>query len=143
MHDAMKYLAMLLAVVAVCAGEDAFPGPVPTPHSVSGVVLDTTGAAIVGADVILKQQDTELSRTRSDSGGAFYFDGINPGSYQLVVQAPGFRETTTALSLGPKPASNVRIILPVFVASEEVGVEAGTSIPQVGTDIAQNQSANT
>ena len=143
MHDAIKLLTILLAVLAGGAGTECFSQSVNAPHSVSGFVLDTSGAAIVGADVILKQPDTELSRTRTDNTGTFHFDDLKPGSYQIVVQASGFRETATPLNLGAKPIANLRIVLPVFVAREEVGVQAGTSVPQVSTDIAQNQSANT
>jgi Carboxypeptidase regulatory-like domain len=143
MHNAVKFLIILLSISVGWAGKQGLSQTVPAPHSVSGVVLDTSGAAIVGADVVLKQQEELLLRTRTDSTGNFYFDNLRPGSYQLVVQNPGFRETSTALNLGAKPVTGVRIVLPVFVASEEVGVQAGTSAPQVSTDIAQNQNANT
>ena len=143
MHNAVKFLIILLSISAGWAGKQGLSQTVPAPHSVSGVVLDTSGAAIVGAHVVLNQQEELLLRTRTDSTGNFYFDNLRPGSYQLVVQNPGFRETSTALNLGAKPVTGVRIVLPVFVASEEVGVQAGTSVPQVSTDIAQNQNANT
>jgi len=143
MHTATKLLTILLAVLAGCTGKQGFSQTAHAPHSASGVVLDTSGAAIVGADVVLKQQDAVLSRTSTDNAGNFYFDDLTPGSYQFVVQASGFRETITALNVGARPAASVRIVLPVFAASEEVGVQAGTSSAQVSTDIAQNQNANT
>lgn len=143
MRGTRKVPTILLAILTVCAGKQAFTQTIRPSHSISGVVLDTSGASIVGADVILKQQDSVLSRTSTDNAGVFHFDDLRPGSYQLVTQARGFRETTTALNLGNKPIANLRIILPVFAASEQVGVQAGTSLPQVGTDAAQNQNANT
>jgi hypothetical protein len=143
MRDAIKVLTATLAVLAAYAGNQGFAQTARAPHSISGVVLDTSGAAIVSADVVLKQQDSVLFRTRTDNAGAFHFDDLQPGSYLLVAQAPGFRETTTTVNMGGKPIANVRLLLPVFAATEEVGVHASTSLPQVGTDAAQNQNANT
>jgi hypothetical protein len=144
MHNAIKLLAILIAALAGCAGTQGFSQtPAQAPHSVGGVVLDTSGAAIVGATVVLRQRDSALSRASTDNTGAFHFDNLPPGSYQLVVQHLGFRETSTAFNISAKPVTDVRIVLPVFVASEEIGVQAGSSLPQVGTDVAQNQNANT
>ncbi len=142
MPDSMKLLTILLAVLAGCAGL-GFSETGGSPQSASGVVLDTSGAAIVGAEVILKQQDAVVSQTSTDNAGGFHFPDLKPGSYQIVVHHSGFRETFTALEMGAKPIANLRIILPVFAASEQVRVQAGMSVPQVGTEAAQNQNANT
>ena len=143
MHNVSKLVALFLAVIASCPVQEVLSQTIRAPRSVSGVVLDTSGAAIVGAEVTLKQQEAAVSQTFTDSAGSFHFDDLKPGDYRLAVQHPGFRPTTTTLTLGSKPVANLRVVLPVFVASEEVGVQGGISIAQVGTDVSQNQNANT
>src|ERR1700746_166549 len=102
MPDSMKLLTILLALLAGCAGL-GFSEAADSPQSASGVVLDTSGAAIVGAEVILKQQDAVVSQTSTDNAGSFYFPDLTHGSYQIVVRHSGFRETLTALEMGAKP----------------------------------------
>jgi hypothetical protein len=141
--EAAKYLIILLVMFASFAAEPCQSEASPGAHSVAGAVLDTSGAAIVGAQVILKQQESVVSQTTTDNAGNFHFDGLNPGDYQLDVQQPGFRETVTVFRMASKSIPNIRVVLPVFAANEEVGVLADNSAPRVGTDVAQNQNANT
>jgi len=72
--------------------------------SVSGRVLDRFGAAVAGARVItaadtgfpvdleLERQFPWLRRQRveTDADGRFHLDGVQPGSMQIAVRAPGF-----------------------------------------------------
>jgi hypothetical protein len=112
-------------------------------RSVSGTVLDTSGAAIVDAQVMLKRESSMIAQTTTDSTGSFHFDNVERGSYELDVQHEGFRETLSALNVGTKAVINVKVVLPILVAKEEVSVREDESAPQVGTDAAQNQNANT
>src|SRR5947209_18025057 len=117
MRDAIRTMIFLVAVLVVGSGEQALPQTTSVTHSVSGVVLDTSGAAIVGADVTLTQHEAAISQTRTDNAGSFHFDDLKPGDYQLAVQHPGFRQTTLSVTLSSGPIANVHIVLPVFVES--------------------------
>jgi hypothetical protein len=65
--------------------------------SVSGTVLDTTGAAIPYAQVSLKPRDgTKLHEVLSGANGEFTFTRLAAGFYSVVVQANGFAPFTSA-----------------------------------------------
>ncbi len=55
---------------------------------VSGRVFDGTDAPVGGADVILLQGTGTGQTVKSDSQGAFSFDGVRPGSYALSARPP-------------------------------------------------------
>lgn len=58
---------------------------------VSGIVQDSTGAAIAGAEVSISQSDGKRLQTLKASGlGGFHFDGLTAGSYVVTVEAVGF-----------------------------------------------------
>jgi hypothetical protein len=59
---------------------------------ISGRVVDSSGAIIPGAAVKLVQQNTGVTVTaRSLSDGNFIFPAVQPGTYFLDVEAPGFK----------------------------------------------------
>src|SRR5579885_3578270 len=60
--------------------------------TVSGRVLDPSGQAISAARVILIREETLETRTfTTEPGGDFMFTSIQPGVYDLRVEAHGFR----------------------------------------------------
>jgi hypothetical protein len=66
----------------------------PGAASVSGTVLDTSGAAISGAEITLTEN--RRSRVRSTStgtDGSFVFSSLAPGSYTIIVKANGFQQS--------------------------------------------------
>lgn len=77
------------------------PGPDATreqpvrPGTISGSVVDRTGAVIAGARVRVSREDLSLNQeVTSDSDGQFYFGGIAPGPFQLTISSPGFTMQT-------------------------------------------------
>src|SRR5207245_8901223 len=66
------------------------------PGTISGTVVDRTGAVIAGARVKLMREDPSLGQeVVSDSDGQFYFGGIAPGAFQLTITSPGFTMQTS------------------------------------------------
>jgi hypothetical protein len=60
--------------------------------TVTGAVLDSTGAVITGASVTLTGVETGARRsTASNEAGIYRFDAVDLGSYELGVTHPGFR----------------------------------------------------
>jgi len=58
----------------------------------SGLVLDPSGSAVVGAKVVVRSLATGATRSAdSDKGGRFAFDGLPDGSYQITVDVEGFQ----------------------------------------------------
>jgi hypothetical protein len=62
--------------------------------TVSGRVLDKSGAAITGAEVNLTNVDTGAqSQTKTGKEGLYIFAGVVPGRYRLAAGASGFSVT--------------------------------------------------
>lgn len=67
--------------------------------SLHGTVLDKSGAAIPDAQVTATEISTDSSRTtKTDSTGAFNFAQVNPGTYHLQIEKPGFKVYLTEKS---------------------------------------------
>ena len=74
----------------------------PLTGTISGTVVDRTGAVIPGARVKLSREDSSLSQqTLADGDGQFYFAGVAPGSFQLTITSPGFTAQTALGTLHP------------------------------------------
>ena len=72
-------------------GTDATREQPVNPGTISGTVVDRTGAVIAGARVKLSREDLSLNQEAiSDSDGQFYFGGIAPGPFLLTITSPGF-----------------------------------------------------
>jgi hypothetical protein len=58
---------------------------------IEGLILDSTGAAVAGAEIILRQiSATREWRTSSDSAGRYVFHAVADGQYTISVTAKGF-----------------------------------------------------
>jgi hypothetical protein len=92
--------------------------------SLTGTVQDASGAVVPGAMVTLTNNSTQQVKTsRSGSGGDYRFSELAPGSYQLVVTAPGFEGATlNNLSLAAETPRDVPVTLKLGKVSENVTV---------------------
>jgi hypothetical protein len=107
------------------------------------MVLDPSGAAIAGADVILLSGDgKELSRITSDQDGSFQFEKLAAGTYKIQAQAAGFRDTIVELKRGSRATSPLRVVLPIAEQNEVVNVAGSDVSLVVTTDVSENQNAN-
>ena len=77
--------------------------------TLSGVVLDTTGAAIPGAQVSLAHGDGRQTRwLTSGSQGEFVFTGLPAASYLITIDARGFALfTSRQIDLSPQQVYQV------------------------------------
>src|ERR1700722_1426868 len=70
------------------------PARLPEPQSsgsISGTVVDGTGAFVVGARVTITPQDrSQIRETLSGDDGRFSFSNIAPGPFQITIAAAGF-----------------------------------------------------
>ncbi len=64
-----------------------------TTAAITGQVTDRSGAALEGASVTVRSDQTGLKRqTRTDTAGRYAFPQIKPGPYRLTVAADGFQQ---------------------------------------------------
>jgi hypothetical protein len=116
-------------------------GGQPVSGSITGTVIDQSGALIAGARVSLTRtvsgtgKDQSLKQEAfSGSNGQFSFANVAPGAFELVVTAAGFAPQTLSGNLDAGEIDNVpEIVLPV--ASNVTAVVVG--LPQ--TEVAEEQ----
>src|SRR5882762_8134761 len=115
----------------------------PAAQSISGILLDPSGAAIPKAEVTLTGSKAEvLASTITDAAGAFRIDHIPAGKYTLNFRADGFRETHFTAAVTNKKSSPLRIVMQISVEVENVTVASGVNVPLVSTETSENQNAN-
>jgi hypothetical protein len=114
------------------------PGPALS-GSISGTVMDQSGALVAGARVRLTRQDQSPSQEALSGGdGQFSFTNVPPGSFQLTIVSAGFATQTFSgilhsgeidsvppIALGVATAvTEVQVgVSPVEVAEEQLRVE--------------------
>jgi hypothetical protein len=65
--------------------------------SFSGRVFhDSSGIPLAGVEVALPRAQRGV---RTDDRGAFRLSGVNPGRYQVIVRAPGFKSKTDTIEI--------------------------------------------
>ncbi|RMG54535.1 MAG: hypothetical protein D6723_04790, partial [Acidobacteria bacterium] len=99
-------------------------------HDLIGVVMDQTGAVIVGARVLLIDAQGRERATTTDGDGEFRFHRLPQGSYRLMVTAPGFETYVDPnLVLDAHLSQPLEITLTVVITEEvEVQEPAGISL---------------
>jgi carboxypeptidase family protein len=105
----------------------------PLPGSVSGTVVDQSGAVVAGAVVKLISGEKSIE-VRSDDNGQFSFANIPPGPFQLTITAPTFATQTSSGIL----QAGQNYLVPrtaLAVATAVTDVEVG--VPQV--EVAEEQ----
>jgi len=94
------------------------PGLPMVAATISGRVLDTSGAAVPSAEVTIVHQATGVVFvTRTDREGAFALDGVGGGAYALSVRRDGFAESVATVRVAARATVEVRLH-PATVAQE-------------------------
>lgn len=133
----------VLAIVTVCPWE----GHAQVLYgSLTGTVTDTSGAAVVGAQVTALQVQTGASQTATtDASGIYRFSTLLPGAYKITISAQGFAsQETPGLAIRVNEIARVNAELKVASAAQSVTVTTEPPILQtdkadVHTDITAQQ----
>ncbi len=116
-------LVIVLAVLTVfLAVSQAFAQS--TFGSVVGTVKDPDSQVVVGAVVTLTDKGTGASRqAATDDSGTFSFVNLNPGTYQLVIETPGFEKVKySQLNLQARETRRVDSALKIATQSQTISV---------------------
>jgi hypothetical protein len=111
-------------------------------HSITGVVLDPSGAAIARARVTASSGVDSVAHAETDASGAFHIDSLPAGKYVLQVQAEGFRDVRLPTEITNRRSPPLRVQMKILVEGETVTVATGVDVPVVSTDSTENQNAN-
>jgi hypothetical protein len=88
---------------APAAGQGAYSvndGP-QVPGTISGMVVDQSGAIVAGAEVTLVRGNQSPTRQVVGGDGRFSFSDVAPGPFQLTIAAPGLATQTISGVLQP------------------------------------------
>jgi hypothetical protein len=128
---AVSFILTLLIAPAIVAQTQITTG------TIQGTVVDANGAAVQGANVEIKNLDTNFTRTlTTDDEGRFVAPLLQPGNYSVSVSKQGFATTVlerTALTVGQ--ALNVPFSLKVSTVAETVTVTTTPTVDTVKTEI--------
>jgi hypothetical protein len=102
--------------------------------TILGNVSDPTGAAVGGANVTVRNTQTNLAiSTRTNAEGFYTSPPLNVGSYEVSVEHPGFKKTVrSAIDLQVDQRAEVNLVLTLGAVGESVEVSADT--PLVNTE---------
>ncbi len=119
--------AALIAPLLVPAQEKTPPATSenPYPAQLSGTVVDTFGAVIAGAIVLVRRPNGAIERmTQSDRNGSFIISGLQAGNYRLVASSLGFETKETPFTVRTTGApARLRISLAVSAVSTTINVQ--------------------
>jgi hypothetical protein len=126
-------LVLILAFLSACGVAQAqFSG------TLQGVVLDPSGAGVVGAKVTLTNPATNVvEAATTDAGGNYRFLSLAPSHYQLRVTANGFAESTVELDL----MTAQLLVLPInlVLSSQATSVTVSSTAPILDTGDSRSQ----
>jgi hypothetical protein len=120
--DAPWLILMFLLAVSPAAAQS-------TNATVSGLVLDTSGRVIVGADIEMVNDATGIRYPGATNGDGIYdIPNLPPGPYRLQVSKPGFKTLIKPdIILRTQDALAINFTLPVGATIETVTVQGGES----------------
>src|SRR5437764_10301671 len=126
--DPMNYRAFRCAILglllAICASAQF------TTASLSGLLLDASGASLPDAQITVRNVDTGFSLTiKSDADGSFLFSRLPVGTYQMTVEKPGFTTyVQSGIQLSVNQNANLTVTMQVGQLLDKVTVEANAEL---------------
>jgi len=115
----------LLAVLLLASPATPAPSAAPTSGVLEGTAVDAQGGALPGGTASLRNVATGQSWTLPATDGAFRFEGLTAGTYELRVRVPGFaprRMGPIEISLGQRMAVTALLQPQVNEATEAIAV---------------------
>jgi hypothetical protein len=144
---AIVFITVFAGCAVCCIGQTLQPAPVPNTEqpgestrsrlsqmsgSISGTVVDQSGATVAGAQVKITRVDSALSRVVSGADGQFSFANVAAGPFQLTITAAGFAPQESSGVLQPGEAYLVPQIA-LGVATEVTQVDVGLTRIEVAS----------
>ena len=142
----MRELTLLLILSLLIVAPAIAQSPTAT---INGIVLDPSGAAIAGAQVVVVNDATEVQYTTKTNGeGIYVVSNLPPGPYRIQVSNTGFKTIIKPeITLHVQDALAINFTLPIGAASEVVTIQGcapliNTEDAAVSTVIDRNFAEN-
>ena len=125
------YCFLLLGIVSTSAIAQS-------PHTINGIVRDTAGGTIKGAEIqVLGARQRLVGAATTDSQGRFSLTVTETGSYVLEIRAPGFADTRTSLSIPLDSERPLELTTGLPSLRDEVSVTASVDRAEPTTRLTQ------
>jgi Carboxypeptidase regulatory-like domain len=131
-RNGVLFLALALLLVCPCFAQSRT-------GVIRGQVTDPSGAALVGATVLLTMPSGASMDTTTNKEGIYEFKNLAPGTYEIKAVAMGFAlfdKSGVALTAG----QTLRLDVPLVLEIEKEKVEVNSSTTQV--DVSPQNNAN-
>ncbi len=141
----LRFFFVLFLFVLICP-VGSYGQAASTNGRLEGLVLDSSGAGVPGATVVITNKSTEVSTTlKTDEDGHFVALYLPPGIYEVSIEKEGFQKQVlqdTTVAVGTTTALHPRLTVgkvetSVTVSASAVAVDATQS--SLGT-VVDNQS---
>ena len=135
----VKSLAICFFVLLAIAPQVSSQTQITT-GTIQGTVTDINGGIVPGANVEIKNLETNFSKTlTTDEGGRFVALALPPGKYSITISKQGFATAfAESLDLTVGQALNLPVVVKVS------GVEERVTIAETGAvDIVKTESSTT
>src|SRR6516162_2896656 len=130
----MRRHVVAIIGLLVCLASRSLWGQAAT-ATITGTIIDTTGAVVPGAAISAKNNGTGITRsTQTDNQGRYSLADLAIGDYDVQASKMGFRtlvKKNITLTVGAASVADFR--LPVGSTSETVDVEANVSLVETET----------
>lgn len=127
-RQSFTVLVVCLVTIIACS-----PAQGETGGRISGTLLDQSGAAIAGASVYLRSTNSGVTKHAvSGNDGAYVFEGVPDGSYEVSGEAKGFQRSVRG-NVNVNNGAALELDLNLKVAGQQETVEVIESQYSVAT----------
>ena len=139
----LRFIFVLMLSVGVSCAQESV-----TSASVTGRVVDPSGAVLVGAKVLAREMDTgQQHMTFSDGQGRFRFPYLAVGEYEVRAESVGFEPALRVLRLSVGSASEVTLMVQLATVKQGDTVYAvespvETDRSEVGATVLSEETQN-
>ena len=131
-------LAGFLSILAFCSPKILAQGLFGT---ISGIVVDTSGAVVPGATVRITNVNTNVAVTlTTNSAGVYVATSLNPGVYNVEAEAKGFKTAIVkdiTLEVGANPKIDLALQVGQITEHVEVTAENAPLLQTQQSDLGQ------
>src|SRR5437867_5796952 len=125
------------ALIVMLSSAAPMPGQSAPNLVITGIVQDQSGAVFLGAQVDLLRDGEQQRSVTTDASGAFRFDRVTSGNYELRTHREGFKTDISKVTVGTRSPGRLRIVLAIGSLNQQITVSDDT--PGVSTDPSENR----